>query len=78
MRMFRAPMSRQSIMSQLIPLTYSRVGTRLTGMSKEIEDIALPHLDYMTEQVAKENFKPRGGAVHGIATSGIIKALYAR
>ena len=26
MRMFRAPMSRQSIMSQLIPLTYSRVG----------------------------------------------------
>ena len=31
------------------------------GMSQAIEDIALPHLDYLTEHVAKKHFKPRGG-----------------
>ena len=32
-------------------------------MSQTIQNIALPHLDYMTKQVAKQHFEPLGTCV---------------
>ena len=32
-------------------------------MSQTIQNIALPHLDYMTKQLAKQHFEPLGTCV---------------